>query len=286
MFLLFGLPSTFEVTSSWIWGCIVKPVLSVNSGKVSTVNNLFIRNRVTANVCLAGLLMWLVTAVTVPAALLDESATTTLSYTDFTKDLLIPLFDPSLGQLQSAKLTITGQFIGGAEYENPNAHPAQGGTLEYTLTQNLNVTLGGQNYLSLSPVTTATLNIPAPAAFDGILDYAGTSGAKFQGINTNQVKYFTYNTPTSLAAFVGTGQDDFRVTTDTYVSMGWSGLNGVWVGTYSLADVTVDMQYTYQAAVAAVPEPGLGMLFGLGLVGIAVVRYRTHKRDQQLLPTA
>ena len=29
--------------------------------------------------------------------------------------------------------------------------------------------------------------------------------------------------------------------------------------------------------VAAVPEPGVGMLFGLGLVGIVVMRrYRTH----------
>ena len=235
------------------------------------------RNRLTANICFSSLLVWLLTVVTASAALLDESATTTLSYTDFTKDLLIPLFDPSLGQLQSAQLTITGQLVGGAEYENPNAHPAQGGTLQYTLTQNMNVTLGAQNYLSLSPVTTATLNIPAPPAFDGILDYAGTSGAKFQGINTNQVKTFTYTTPTSLAAFVGTGNDDFRVTTDTFVTMGWGGLNGVWVGSYSLADVTVDMQYTYQAAVVAVPEPGVGMLFGLGLVGIVVMRrYRTH----------
>ena len=36
-------------------------------------------------------------------------------------------------------------------------------------------------------------------------------------------------------------------------------------------------------SVAAVPEPGMGILFGLGFVGIVVLRYRAHKRG---LPSA
>ena len=32
----------------------------------------------------------------------------------------------------------------------------------------------------------------------------------------------------------------------------------------------------------AVPEPGIGALFGLGLVGIAAMRCRSHRREQQL----
>ena len=230
--------------------------------------------------CFTSLLVWLLSIASSPANLIDETATTTLSYTDFSKDLLLPFFDPSLGHLQSVQLTVTGQLVGGGEYENANHSPSAASSVKYILDQDLAVTQGAQMYLSMSPTTTVTLPVPALPAFDGVLDYAGPSGASYQGINTTQVQTFTYNTPASLAPFIGAGKDNFHVAANADVMMSWSGLSGVWVGTYSKADVTIDLKYTYQPAPLAVPEPGLGQLLGLGAIGLVVARrFRQKKAD-------
>lgn len=247
-------------------------------GFLLTVYQMNLKNPFFRSLWLISLLVWLISAVVSPAAILDVSATTTLSYTDFSKDLLLPLFDPTLGQLEGVQLTVTGQLVGGGEYENGNAHSSQAGTMKYVLDQSVNVTQGAANYLTMSASTTNSFQVPVLPSFDGILDYAGTSGASFQGINTTQTQTFAYNSPANLAAFTGLGQDRFTANANAFATIQATSLNGVWFGTYSKADVTVNLQYTYQPTVAAVPEPGLAGLLGLGGLGLLVVRRFQKKR--------
>lgn len=226
----------------------------------------------------AGLLVGLGSATIVSAALIEETATTGMSYTDFSKSMELALFDPSLGKLQSVEVILTAQVTGGAEYENPKATPSTSGSMNYVLDQSLDITRGAQTLLTLSKSTTNSVTIPALPAFDGLLDYAGTSGARVPGVNATVSDTYSYVAPADLASFIGNGNLDLGAATESYVSIRAHAPNGVWFGSYSLAEATVDVQYTYtpgaSAEVAAVPEPGVWELLGLGSVALFVMRRR------------
>lgn len=246
-------------------------------------------------------LLFLAAGITsAPASLITESATTGLKPTDFTATLELGLFDPSLGQLHEVHITITGELIGGAEYENGNATTSKSGSLKYTLNQTLEVVHGVQTLFEMSDVTTKAVTVPVLAKFDGTLDFAGKSGKKIQGIDDTVSKEYDYAANADLSQYIGKGTAEFKVNTDTLASLVASVPTGVHFDTYSLADLTVAIRYNYSplratensgdathedshtahesdeslSSVAAVPEPGTGHLLALGGIGVLIWRRR------------
>lgn len=217
------------------------------------------------------------------AFLLDESTNVVLDASD-SADLYLKLFDPTLGHLQSVQITVTGQLTGGWQYENQNSKPSTAFTANYELDQTLDVTQGAQSYLAMAnTATTNGLAIPVLPKFDGVLDGAGTSGATIPSVNTNQTQVFVYNTAPTLAPFIGLGQADFAVATveNDIISASHKPAN-FWLNNYSEGTTTIDIQYTYSADVAAVPEPGITELLSLGCIGLMIGWWFRKKRAQQL----
>ena len=216
------------------------------------------------------------------AFLIDESATVVPDASDNT-DVLLNLFNPSVGHLQSVQITVTGQLVGGWQYENLNSKPSTALTANYELYQTLDVTQGAQSYLAMAK-TTATngLAIPVMPIYDGVTDGAGTSGTSIQSVNTNKTQVFVYNTAPTLAPFIGLGQADFSVATVEGDTISASPKPAkFWLNNYSEGTATIDIQYTYSVDVAAVPEPGTSALLGFGSIGL-VGWWLRKKRAQQL----
>ena len=241
-----------------------------------------------ARVWLAVVLSALLGIRVVSAALIEDTVTTTLLDTPYSQDLFIPLFNPTLGQLTSVRLTVTSQFAGGWEYENTSPTKSSAAfTASFGMAQSLdvtNVTFGSQDYSFATTAATNNITIPAKPKFDGTLDGAGTSGGTISGINTSQTQVIVFNTAPTLAPFIGLGQADFQVVSDETDSVSAHGKpSTVWLGTYSQAGATIDVQYTYTPAVAAVPEPGLAELFSLGLLGLAFTLWRRRKQSRAAL---
>ena len=239
------------------------------------------KHYVAARVWLVGLLFGLLSMVVVSAAIIDESATIPLTDTSYAQDILLNLFDPSLGHLQSVQVTVTGQLVGGWQYENTNlTKPSTKFTADFAMNQTLDITQGAHDYLSMATSTTTNgMAIPSIPKYDGTLDGAGTSGVTIPKINTTQTQVFVYNTAPTLAPFIGLGQVDFQVAaneSDTITTHSKPG--NFWLGAYSEGAATVNIQYTYTPTVAAVPEPGTTQLFGLGSLGLIAILWRRKKR--------
>ena len=241
--------------------------------------------------------------------LFDESATTEFQPTDLNATLSLGLFDPSLGQLHNVHITVTGELIGGAEYENAAASASSKGSATYTINQTLDIFHDSQTMLAMADVTTKTVSIPKLPAFDGKLDYAGKSGRTAQGLDDKQFKVYDYAANSDLSSYIGKGTTTFTVKADAIAALSGNLPKGVSFGTYSLAEATVAIRYNYSPVqapdnsgsgsgsnsgddsgslndggtlptgeVAAVPEPNIGIMLGLGLLGVGVVR-RYQKRS-------
>ena len=215
------------------------------------------------------------------AFIVDESTNVVLDATDNT-DVFLNLFHPSLGNLQSVKITVTGQLVGGWQYENLNAKPSAKFAANYELDQVLDITDGAQSYLAMSKTTvTNGMAIPVMPKYDGVTDGAGTSGASIQSVNTTQSPVFVYNTAPTLAPFIGLGQTDFTVASVENDNITASGKPAkFWLDNYSEGNATIDIQYTYSANVAAVPEPSTTALLGFGMlaIGFAIRRRASQSK--------
>ena len=223
---------------------------------------------------LIGLFVGLFSAGGVSAAIIDVTATVPLTDTSYAQDLFLTLFDPSLGQLQSVQVTVSGQLVGGWQYENINSTKA---STAFTANYAMDLSMA-------QSAATNGLAIPVVAKYDGTTDGAGPSGVTIPKINATQSRVFIYNTAPTLTPFIGLGQADFQVAaneSDTITTHGKPGQ--FWLGTYSEGAATVDIQYAYAPTVAAVPEPGTSTLFGLGGIALALVWWRRKNQPTQLV---
>lgn len=186
--------------------------------------------------------------------------------TNWSDTMMLPLFDPSLGTLTSVKLTLEGSVSGTASYESLDASPA-------TIDLNLQATITLQkpdlsNLVQIIPLANVSENA---SAFDGTIDFGGTSGNTFAGLNGSDMDMTTLVLPADLALFTGVGNINLPVS-GTGSSSG-SGAGNLITQFATSAGATAKVTYTFEP----VPEPASFVLFGLGALGLAAGAWRRRR---------
>jgi hypothetical protein len=128
-----------------------------------------------------------------------HTATISSATTNWNNSLSVPKFDPNLGVLTAIQFTLTGTETGSAEAESLDAQPST-------------VTLNFQCTLTLTRPDNSVIVIAIPlqtfvdhfTAFDGTIDFRGTSGATHANINVSDTQSANSPPPASdLVLFTG-----------------------------------------------------------------------------------
>ncbi len=220
-------------------------------------------NSLAAATTLAGMM---VTAGVANAASLSYNRTTTFAVTDI-KDLPLSIqqFDSSLGTLNSVYLDFTGDLTGNAGFENTGS-----GEAIITVKLRAEIDLANANFdlappFPIFPESDETYTV---TAFDGIVDFGGTSGMTVAGLTaTGSIPTITFTDAADLAVFTGTGYLDFLFSAIAESGVTGSGNMASFVTTLAKANLTVTYNYD---DLQTVPEPsallGIGLFAGIGVL--------------------
>ena len=187
----------------------------------------------------------------------------------------IPLFNSSLGTLQS----VTISFLGSG-YSNFSITNSAGVTEQFIGTETVDVYLYNSNgsiasmlgtFFDASSGGTGGTSSPIPPPNGSIIGGASinanaTSSFGPYTLNATPVTN-TYSSPTDLALFTGVGDTDFTLyTSNSFLLQGGGGDLTATETTYAGGTVTVTYDYS---PIVLTPEPGTLTLFGAGLLGLA-----------------
>lgn len=149
-------------------------------------------------------------------AVLEYAAHLPLTTTDWTKTIDIPQFDPFLGTLTRVTLTNTGFVSSSISVESLDITSK---TLTGTVFARF--TLNGPSIVSQTMNALGTAGILNAGPYDGIADYAGTSGIAFPSASASASTSFNRTAAGTLAQFTGLGTVVF-----TEATLGLSGAVG------------------------------------------------------------
>lgn len=188
-----------------------------------------------------------------------------LSTTNWSTSITLPQFDPALGTLNSISFVLFGHVEGTAKFESMDAAPA-------VITMDLSAMLK----LKRPDLTDLVVTIPVAStsdnasAFDGTIDFGGTSGNTYGGLSANDTESATTSTAADKALFTGLGSIVLPVTASGASTGSGAGNLLLQFQTSASAWATVTYDYT------AVPEPSslLALMSGLGVIGLAIRRKR------------
>lgn len=162
-----------------------------------------------------------------------------LQSTNWSNSVSIPKFDPNLGTLQSIQFSLTGRIQGSARAESLDAAPTV-----VTTSFSANITLTRPDLTPLVVTLPIANFMDSFTAFDGTVDFLGTSGATHAGIMAMDTQMQTSPPPASdLALFTGVGNIVLPVTAQgSSIATGAGNLI-----TQFLTDAAADVQvcYTY-----------------------------------------
>ena len=132
----------------------------------------------------------------------DTTAPQTFTFADQTtgwhNTLAAAGFNPMLGTLEAVNITVTGDIQASVAAENEDS---TAGSVTATQVATVALALPG-GAVTAAPTVTAAL---ALGAFDGAVDYAGTSGKIDQGLTATNTTTVALTDTADLAAFLGQG---------------------------------------------------------------------------------
>lgn len=175
-----------------------------------------------------------------------------LQSTNFMTSVVLPKFDPSLGTLDKVTLKLSGHVEGMAQFESLDADPA---TVEMELAAEIKLQRPDLSTLVVTlPLVMTTDNV---TAFDGMIDFGGTSGKSYPLLTADDVDSVMTMSMMDLALFTGPGNIMLPVMA-TGASTG-SGAGNLLLQFSTSASANVMVTYDY-----TVPEPATAGLLGMG----------------------
>lgn len=197
------------------------------------------------------------------AAILVESdmASKGLTTTNWSDTLTVNKYSGSFGPLVAVKVILSGDVEGDAKYESLDASPA---------VVNLNVAATVQvshgllgNIIQVIPLANQVDN---PTAFDGAIDFGGTSGNAYTGLTGTDTDSVTLNSLLALATFTGPGT--ISLNADGTGNSTGSGAGNLLLQFATTAGAKVTVEY-YVDRIVPVPA---ALPAGLALVGLMGLR--------------
>lgn len=147
-------------------------------------------------------------------------------------------FNPALGTLNSVQIILNGTLNTHVKVENLDAAPS---TINAEVSGNLSLQGPGSSTL-LSVTPTITENSTSLSAYDGTLDYGGTSGHDFGEQSASAQNSITLTS--NLSAWQGSGNVALTETAQSSSTVSGSGNEQVHICSEGAGDVTVVYNYT------------------------------------------
>lgn len=190
----------------------------------------------------------------------DSLPSTITNWNDF---LTVAKFNPALGTLTQVNIFLDGDVSGTAKYESQD-----GSASVISLNLQATITLQKPDLSFLVDVVPLANVVDNATAFDGIIDFGGTSGNTFNNLSGNASDSVSLTTPVDLALFTGPGSISFPAA--AVGSSNATGAGNLISQFSSFAGAGVEVEYIYDEAV--VPEPATLALTSLALLGLALNR--------------
>jgi hypothetical protein len=180
----------------------------------------------------------------------------------------LPLFDPALGTLTEVDLTLTSTTSAGhIAFENTAGVPT-----DVTLGIGATVMVSGLGGLAATAVP-LQIGSGSVTAFDGTLDYAGTSSFSVTG-GTGTDSGTGSLTSGAVVPYIGVGTFAVNGTSSLQTFLSTSGGFGPTSPSAGVTSGTVSVAYIYTAVA---PEPTSVVMFGVGAVGVLLAARRRRK---------
>jgi hypothetical protein len=214
-------------------------------------------------------------ASTAHADVIDFTDSLPLTTTDWFQTLTVSQFDPTLGTLNSAKVSFSANMLSDMTLDNDNATPSP-------VVGNVSVqTFGTFAGIDLGLLLAADTGAPTVLAADdsGDTDLPGDGGADeilVGNLTDNDMIMATLTAPGDLGQFLGAG----TISTVNLFTLGGFGVTGgggnvdVNVNTQAAASLFVEYDFTPAPPPPQIPVPATLALLGLGLAGLGVARRR------------
>jgi len=204
------------------------------------------------------------------ASMMSFSKNHSLSTTNWLDAFTFAKFNTSLGTLTSVKFELSGLVSGIGRAESKDADPS-----DVTMDLTARIMLKRPDGTSVVIINPVYLQEFSFSAFDGTVDFAGTSGASTGLVTSSKaLDSFTSSGAADLALFSSAGNEmvtlDLKATGKSFAT--GAGNLVVDIATSAASAATVTYIYTAVPVNIAEPETSSMLLGGLGLLGFMVRR--------------